>query len=262
MAVAIAIGALHSGNAAAAEIRVGGTGTAAGMLQEVGARYAAESGVNVNVIPSLGSSGAIRALIDGRLDIAVSARPSRPDEAASIIPLLALRTPFVLATSRPKPAGMTGADLAKIYANANSTWPDGTPVRIVLRPRSETDSDLMAAMFPGMRDAMEAARRRPEVPTAATDQDNADMAERLTGSLTGTTTTQLKTEGRRLNVITVDGVEPNLGNLESGAYRFAKRLFFLAKAGGSPEIGRFMAFLQSPAGLKLLRDVEVLPEKP
>ena len=67
---------LLAGKALAADtLTIGGTGSATELLRQVGAKFTAASEVKVDVIPSLGSTGAIRALADGKLDIAVSARP-------------------------------------------------------------------------------------------------------------------------------------------------------------------------------------------
>lgn len=76
--------ALATGPSAAQDtLRVGGTGSAIGMLQQVGAEFTAATGIKIDVVHSLGSSGAIRAVVDGMLDIAVSARPLKADEAAA-----------------------------------------------------------------------------------------------------------------------------------------------------------------------------------
>ena len=107
--------------------------------------------------------------------------------------------------------------------------------------------------------AIETARRRAEVPTAATDQDNAALADRTAGSLVGTTMTQIKTEHRNLHVVPLDGVEPTLANFESGAYRFAKHLYFIVPRTSSAEAQRFMEFLRSARGVKALRETEILP---
>lgn len=260
-AVTVVVALPASGAAAADALRVGGTGTATGFLQQVGAEFAATGGMRIVVVPSLGSSGAIRALADGKIDVAVSARPLKSEEtAAGLRQAAVFRTAYVIATSHRNPGGLKSTDIAAIYASANPTWPDGSPVRIILRPRTDTDTELLGALFAGMREAMETARRRPEMPTAATDQDSADMAERLSGSLSGSTATQIKTEGRHLQAIPIDGIAPTFENFESGAYRFAKKLYFIEKQGGDPGAGRFIAFLRSPAGLKALREVEVLPE--
>ena len=260
--VLLLAGALPVGNAALADtLRVGGTGTAIGMLQQVGTQFTAATGVKVEVVPSLGSTGAIRALRDGWLDIAVPARTLKPDEtAAGLRQVAVLQTAYVMATSHSSPNGLKSANLAGIFAAEKPAWADGTPIRIILRPRGDSDTALLAEFFPGMEAAIETARRRAELPTAATDQDNAEMAERTPGSLTGTTVTQLKTEHRDLHVVPLDGIEPTLANLESGAYRFVKQLHFIVPGASSDEAQLFMDFLRSPPGLKALRETEILPD--
>ena len=261
--VAIFFGcALVAGPSAAAEtLRVGGTGSAIGMLQQVGAEFTAATGIKVEVVTSLGSNGAIRALADGMLDIAVPARPLKTDEtAAGLRQVAVLRTAYVIATSRFSAAGLKSTDLAKIFAAERPTWADGTPVRIILRPRSDTDTALLGELFSGMTEAIESARRRAEVPTAATDQDNIALADRTEGSLVGTTMTQIKTEHRNLHVVPLDGVEPTIANFESGAYRFVKKLYIIVPRNGAPEAQRFVEFLRSPQGAKALRATETLPD--
>ena len=79
-------------------------------------------------------------------------------------------------------------------------------MRVILRPRSESDTALMGELFPGLAPAMAKARQRPDIPVAATDQDNADMAEQTPGSLVGSTLTQLELEERNLRLVPIDGV--------------------------------------------------------
>ena len=112
-----------------------------------------------------------------------------------------------------------------------------------------------------MEQAIEAAGRRSDVPTAATDQDNVALAERLAGSLTGATLTQLMTERSSLHTIPIDGVEPTIANFESGAYRFAKKLYFVVGDKSAPETQKFIAFLQSLQGLKALGVAAVVRDK-
>ena len=58
----------------------------------------------------------------------------------------------------------------------------------------------------------------------------------------------------------LDGVEPTLANFESGAYRFAKNLYFIVPRDSSAEAQRFVDFLRSPQGVKALRETETLPD--
>jgi phosphate transport system substrate-binding protein len=258
--LALLVGLPAAGSMAAAQtLRMGGTGSSIGLLRQVGGEFAGATKVKIDVIPSLGSSGAIHALADGRLDVVVSARPLKPAEAGQgLHQVLVLRTPYVLATSHRGPNALKTADLPKILAASKPVWPDGTPIRLILRPRSETDTKLLGDLFPGMAKAIEDLRRRAEVPIAATDQDNADMAQQLAGSLTGTTLVQLKTEHRHLNVVTLNGVEPTLANFVDGRYPFGKDLHFILRKDAGPAAKEFIAFLRSPDGEKALRKIDTV----
>ena len=214
IAAASILGLLAAGSAEAEIVRVGGTGTATALMQSLGAAYAEGRDERILVVPSIGTNGAIRAVTDGKLDLAVSARPLTPEEqAAGLVTLAAMKTPFGFVSSRKNPPGLRKGDIEALFNLESATWPDGFPLRLVLRPRSETDTALAGAFFPGMRAAIEHARARSDVPIAATDQDNADLAERLEGSLTGATVTQIRMETRPLSFVDIDGVTPTLENL-------------------------------------------------
>lgn len=250
-----------AGNLAAAEaVQIGGTGSATGTIKEVGEAFTAASEIPVEVVTNLGSSGGIRAVADGVVDIAVSGRALKPDEiAAGLTQIVFARTPFVLVTSHRSPNGLKSVEVAKIFKSVQSTWSDGTPIRIILRPRSESDTKVLGELFPGVGAAIEAARLRPDVPVAGTDQDNADMAEAVEGSLVGATFTQIKSEKRNLRFVALDGVEPTLENFENGTYPFGKTLYLITSVNKSPKTERFLAFLQSPQGMKILRATGNIP---
>jgi phosphate transport system substrate-binding protein len=242
------------------ELRMGGTGSATKLLEQLAGPFTAETDAKVKVIPSLGSSGGIRALTDGVLDIAVSGRPLKPEETNKGLAIgFQVRTPMVLATSHPNPNGLTREGVATVFSAQNPSWGDGTAIRVILRPRSESDTAILGQLFPGLASAMETARKRPDVPVAATDQDNADMAEQVPGSLVGSTLTQLKTEGRKLRTIAIDGVAPSLEAYERGDYPYGKTLYFVLPPTPTPLATRFLQFLRSSEGRQLLREAHVTP---
>jgi phosphate transport system substrate-binding protein len=144
-------------------------------------------------------------------------------------------------------------------ANPRSQWPDGTPLRVILRPQSDADSALLAAAYPNMAAAIEQLRQRPEIPVAITDQANSLAAEATRGSLTGLTLTQFLTERSRLHFLAIDGVEPTLENFERGAYPYGKDFRLVFSTRSNPARDRFIAFLQSPEGDRLLRETGNLP---
>jgi phosphate transport system substrate-binding protein len=242
------------------ELRMGGTGSATKVLEQLAGTFGAETDARIEVIPSLGSSGGIRALIDGVLDVAVSGRPLEPDEKKKGLAIgLQVRTPMVLATSHPNPNGLTREGVVTAFSAQSPSWGDGTAIRVILRPRSESDTAILGQLFPGLASAIESARKRPDIPVAATDQDNAEMAEQVPGSLVGTTLTQLKTEKRKLRTVAIDGVAPSLQAFERGAYPYGKTLYFVLPSTPKPLATRFLQFLRSPEGQQMLREADMIP---
>ncbi len=240
-------------------LRIGGTGAANEMIKRVGALFTAETGIVVQLVPSLGTSGANRALADGVIDVSISGRPLSPAETAKGLTAVAeLRTPFGMATSHPNPNGFKSSEIARLYQSDHPTWADGTPLRIILRPTTESDTWLLGQLFPGMSEAIAKNRKRADLSVAATDQDNADMAEKAPGSLVGASLMQIQTERRNLRFVPIDGVAASLENYKSGAYPFGKTLYFVLGAKKSPAGERFLTFLRSPKGIAALHEAGAL----
>jgi phosphate transport system substrate-binding protein len=230
------------------------------MVEQVAVEFAVSSGVKLEVIPGLGSKGGIGAAADGAVDLAVSARPLYPDEVAlglTAIPFA--RTALVFVTSHRKPNSLNSAEIAGIFKAANPKWADGSPIRLILRTRFDGDTMILEQTFAGMREAIEAARLRPELPVAPTDQDNATLAERLLGSFAQAGLSQILTEKRDLRFVPIDGVEPSLENLGSGKYPYEKPFYLVYSAKTKVAAERLLEFLRSAKGRSILRDTSNLP---
>lgn len=249
------IGAM-AGPVAAGELRIGGTGAVTDVLRALAPDFTARTGIALVVIPSLGSSGANNAVADGKLGLAVSGRDLRDKEKARGLQVVGvLRTPYGLVTSRPGPDSLASADVVGLYKSAKPLWPDGMPMLIVLRPADDSDNDVLAALFPGMAEALTQLRKRRDLSVAATDQDNADMAERMNGSLVGATLAQIKAEKRNLRFVALDGVMPSLDAYLDGSYAHGKLLYLVAPATPGAEAKAFVDFLAGPAARSRLRDL-------
>jgi phosphate transport system substrate-binding protein len=253
-----------SAESARAEVlRAGGAGAITQMLQRAGAAFTErEPGTTLVVLPNLGSAGAIAGVTEGLLDFAVSGRPLNSEEAKSLTATVLASTPFGLASSQPNPGNIKSANIAAFYQNLKSVWPDGTPVRIVLRPKAEVDAALLVNTFPNMATTIEQLREHTEIPVAATDQDNVLLAEKIAGSLIAVTLTQIASEKSPLHFVAIDGVEPTLENFERGAYPYRKVFYFVFAPGRKPAVERFLAFLRTADGEKLLRETGNLAPRP
>lgn len=247
--------ALVAAGAHADSIKISGTGTGLGAMKLMAREFnKSRPDAQLIVTPSLGSTGAIRAVLAGAVDIGISARPVTAEESRQGASARAYaRTPFVVATGvKSKDAGLTLPQLAEIYSGKVTRWPDGGPIRLVVRPDADADTILMRAFSAEMNSAINAALARKGLRMADTDQDNADALEQLPGSLGTTTLTQILTENRALRPLALDGVAPTLQSLASGGYRYFKTLHLVTGRDPSPLAKDFVAFIRSPAGQAVL----------
>ena len=254
----VAIGAtfaIAAVGAHADSIKIGGTGTGLGTMKLMAQEFnKSKPDAQLIVTPSLGSTGAIRAVLAGAVDIGISARPVTAKEGRQGASARAYaRTPFVIATgAKNNSAGLTLPQLVQIYSGKVTRWPDGSPIRLVVRPDADTDTIVMRAFSAEMNSAITAALARKNLRMADTDQDNADTLEKLPGSLGTTTLTQIVTEDRALRPLALDGVTPTLQSLAAGGYRHFKTLYLVTSRNPSPLAKDFVAFIRSPAGQAVL----------
>lgn len=257
LAGTVATFALAAAGAHAESIKIGGTGTGLGAMKLMAREFnKSRPEAQLIVTPSLGSTGAIRAVLAGAVDIGISARPLTTEETRQGASAgTYARTPFVVATgakSKYKGAGLTLAQVVQIYSGQVNHWPDGSPIRLVVRPDADADTIAMRAFSAEMNNAITAALARKGLRMADTDQDNADALETLPGSLGTTTLTQILTENRALRPLALDGVAPTLQSLTAGRYPYSKTLYLVTGRKPSPLAQDFVAFVRSPAGQAVL----------
>ena len=209
---------------------------------------------SVAIVPNLGSGGGIKAAIGGAIDIAVTSRALTESESKlGLVQIEYARTPFVFAVStKSKVTAITRGEVAEIYAGKKVTWDDGTPIRIVLRPSSDTDTTLMKDISADLRQALAVAEQRPGVRFAVTDQDAASALENIAGAIGPSSLALIISEKRPLRPLSLDGKEPAARDAASASYPHLKSLFLVTNGKLPVAAERFVSFLQSPAGRKIL----------
>jgi phosphate transport system substrate-binding protein len=235
-------------------LRIGGTGAALGGMQLLGSAFSkAHPGVQVVVLPSLGSRGGIRALLADKIDVAVSIGPFKhPGQDQQLVAWEYARTPLVFATHWDNSAdGVTLEQLAQAYAGSLAAWPDGTRLRVVLRPAVEYDTMVIRGLSPETDKAVAAAMGR-DLLVAITDQDNAAALEAIRGSLGMISLAQILSERRRLKPLALEGIEGTLQALRDGRYPHAKTMELITKPQPAPLVEAFLGFVRSPEGQRIL----------
>jgi phosphate transport system substrate-binding protein len=265
LAIALLLKAVvPAGAAAETVIRIGGTGGALGTMKLLGDAFAkSEPEFRVNVLPSLGSGGGIKAVLAGTLDLAVSVRPlSAEEKKRGARERIYARSPFVFVTSeKSSVSGVTTQQLIDIYSGKTISWPGGGQIRLVLRPEGDSDTVQLLSFSPAMARAVREAMGRKGMAFALSDQEAADVMEKAPGSLGTSILSLIRSERRSLRVLSLDGVVPTPKTLASGAYPHEKIFYAVTAGEGSPSARRFLAFLKSPEGRKVLAATGHLEER-
>jgi phosphate transport system substrate-binding protein len=253
--IALALLLASSRGIAADSIKIGGSGTALGTMRLLVREFTARHpNTDVTVLPSLGSGGGVQAVVSGAIDIAVTSRPMTESEhRLGAVETEYARTPFVFAvSSNSQITGISSGELADIYVGKLRTWADGSPVRIVLRPSGDSDTQMVKNISPEIQQGLAAAQARPGVRIAMTDQDAADDLEKIPGAVGPISLAVIASEKRALRALELDGTEPTPTNTATGAYPYYKRLFLVTGAERSAAAERFLVFVRSAAGQKII----------
>ncbi|MBT3066974.1 substrate-binding domain-containing protein [Rhodoferax sp. U11-2br] len=240
------------------KLTIGGTGNALGTARLLAEAYTRRNPADqITVLPSLGSSGAIKASAAGKLDLGLSSRPLKDDElAAGLLATEYARSPTVFAVAaHTRIGGVSVTQMAQLYAGQLSTWPDGTPARPIIRQAGDDNTLQIKKLSPAMDSALTLAEQRPGLPTAFTDQETVDKIESIPGAVGVTTVALIQSEGRRLRALQLDGVEPTEANCKSGAYPTAlvKRFYLVTSTTPGAGVQRFIQFIGSAEGTTILK---------
>ena len=242
--------------AQAAVLRIGGTGSGVGAMRVLAQRFRQDHPeIDVQVLPAIGTSGGIAALLDGRLDIALGNREPNDKERARG-PLQAwtyARTPLVLAVGPGvKARSLTLDQLAAMYSEAEGRYPDGQRARPVLRLADATDTKLLQSLSPAVATAIEAASQRRGMLDADTDSSAADLIERTPGAFGPSTLAQILSERRPISALALGGVQATVQELDAGRYPLFKKLVMIVETPVKPSVQAFQDFLRGSVGQRLL----------
>jgi phosphate transport system substrate-binding protein len=254
--------AFAPGALAEAPLRASGTGTALGTMRHLAAAFAnASPGDRIEILPSIGTSGAVKAVARRVLDLGLLGRALTAEEKAlGVIALPYARTPLVfVAGPRAGVSGITAADAARLYRGEFVSWPSGERVRLVLRPRIDADTQLLRAISTEMDAAVGRAYAREGMLMAVTNQECNEMVAKTPGAFAPSSLTQLQAEGSPLVPLAWEGVAPTLATLASGAYPLGKTLHLVVSATPTPAVRRFLSFLRSREARKILEETGNIP---
>jgi phosphate transport system substrate-binding protein len=240
-------------------LKIGGTGAALGTMRVLADSYTKSRSSNVKFIfvPGLGSGGGKKALSAGAIDIALTSKAGNDAEKLEgAKAVLYGKTPFVFATSiKNSASGLTTQDLVDIWSGKTLQWHDGARLRLILRPESDSDTEMLKRISLAMAQAVKIALSREGIRVTMTDGETADALESTQGALGTSVLALIISEKRSLKPLALDGVAPTAKNIADGSYPYFKSLYALARTNPTGPAEDFMGFLQSQSARKILAEL-------
>ena len=242
-------------------IRINGSGSALYVMKPLIKAYTkAHPEVSIVMEKPIGSSGAIKALLAGVLDIAVSSKLLKPEETAKgMVSREFGKMPLVIVAGETvAKTAITTKELEEIYSGRLRAWPNGEPIRLVLRPDADIDTKILEGLSPGMNRAIKEARLQQGMIVAVTDPESDEALVKTPGSLGASSLSAILVEKAPLNVLSLNGIKPTLKTLANGTYPLAKDIRFIFTKNAPPTVMKFMDFLYSHQGRAIAEKSGVL----
>ena len=247
-------------------LTITGSGNPEYVLGELASVFNAQQKQHQILIPpTTGTAGAIRDVTNGVTSIGRVGRPLTDRERSGGLRFHPIgRDPVVFAGG----AGVsvrtvTRQQMTDVYVGKLTNWRDlggkTSPIRAI--GREDTDASRQAInreikTFSGMK-------IHKDVKIVHLDSQLLELLDRFSTSLGFLNRSALSAAKTKLVVLSLDSVEPNAENVASGRYPIFLEFGLIYKEGGLTDAGRaFLGFVESPAGIRLLRSNGVVPTAP
>lgn len=238
------------------KLMLGGSGNALGSMKLLGSAFEkTHPGITVVMLPSLGSSGGIKAVSKGAIDIGLSGRTLTDDEKKLELDIAEYaKSPLVFAVKSDNPlSSLSKNDYIRMLKGDPAIGSSGLRVRPILRPVHDAEVLLLGRVFPDVAEAIrQAISSRKDVTIAFTAQETADLIEKIPGAIGFTTLNLMRSEKRQMKVLPFDGVAPSAAAIANGSYPLLMDFYLVTKRNPPKRVREFIEFVRSEPGKRLL----------
>jgi len=209
----------------------------------------------IEIGKGLGTKARIQALDDGKIDIAMASHGldvSQIERAGMVVYEIAKVAVVVGVNAGVPVTSLSDAQVCDIYLAKVKNWKElGGPDLAVVpmtRPDSEVDTEVV-------RERIQCLTRLKMPDTVVVMPKAGEMAQALSstaGSIGMTTMTVVEQSNGRVKGVALDGITPSAGNVQGKRYLLTRDSFLVVKAPPSAATAKFIEYVRSPAGAKVI----------
>lgn len=242
-----------------------GSGSNLPLARQIAARYRGGAGRSqVRVADSIGTRGAVRAVVDEAVDVGLASRPLSAEELAGGVVQHPMATAIlgVVVHQRLGVEAISLEALTALYERETRRWPKGEPVALLLREDGDSNMAAVARRFPRLHRAMVGARESGAAVVLHTDQEMRDALLNMKGAIGLLDVGIIELEGLPLRPLTLGDAAPTPAAVRSGRYPLTKPLYWLTLGEPSANAADFLRFATAPETLETFADRGYLAPRP
>jgi len=221
-------------------------------------------GIAIDVPASIGSTGGIRAVVDGAIALGLISRPLREGEQGLGLEVVTYaRTPLVIGV-HPSVAeeNVNYAEIIDIYRGKQRNWKDGQEIIVLTREPGDSTIEVMNKRVPGFKEVYEESQKARRWTTLLTDLEMNRFLAKTPHAIGFSDLGALIIERHAIKQLSLNGVAPTLRNVLGGEYSLVKPLMFVYLKEKLPPAAReFLAFVRSAEGTRVLMANGYLPQE-
>jgi phosphate transport system substrate-binding protein len=221
-----------------------------------------QPGVTIELGTGLGTKARLQALMEGKIDLALASHGldvgDITRQGMAVHEVARVAVVFGVHLSVPL-TGLTEQQICDVYAGKLSNWKAAGGPELEIAPRTRPDSEVDAEIVRSGVKCLKDLRMSDAVKLMPRAGDMANDLASTAGAIGMTTMTVVEQSQGKVRALWLNGVAPNADNVERKAYPLVRESFFVVRAPATPALARFMEFVRSPAGHKVISDNGALP---
>ena len=236
------------------EFVVAGSGANLHVTAKLAEAYCAKTGINILVPGSIGSDGAINAVQSGSLEMGLISRPLTLNESATGLKELPYaRVAIVFASHiNASNSGFSAAEIIEILAGSKTTWSDGTKIHVFIRQIKESSNLVLNDTLPGYKEALFDAYESKRWQIVYRDSDMSEIFKQTKGAFGVSIGTEVAKENSQIKALDYNGISPTTANIRNGSYKLTEDLSFVYKDPLSSRASKFLEYVFSEEGQRIL----------
>lgn len=210
----------------------------------------------------LGTGARLRALAEGKIQIALASHGIKPEDVQKgnlkIIEVAKGAIVFAVNTSVPI-TNVTESQICDVYSGKIKSWqPLGGSdhsVAVLTRPPTEVDPEVIRAKVGCFKELKETEAAK----VMARGGDMAKALAETPHSLGMTSMTVVEQSAGKVKALTLNGTAPTAENVKSGRYFLTRDFLFVTRGEPTGPVKKFLDFVLSPEGDRVIQANGAVP---